>query len=67
VAERLSDAERQALGWLRDDGHDRFRLAHRRVRDGLVQRGLVVLIGSRFGTHYELTLRGLEALEAQPL
>jgi hypothetical protein len=62
VAEPLTDAERRALAWLRDDGHERFQAVDRWVRAGLVERGLVVLVGSRFGTHYEITLLGLEAL-----
>jgi len=64
MAEPLTDAERRALEWLRDDGHDRFQEVEPWVRDALVKRGLVVLVGSRFGTHYEITRRGLEVVEA---
>jgi hypothetical protein len=64
MAEPLTDAERQALGWLRDGEHDRFRAAAPRVRDGLVKRGLVLRSRSRGGERYVITNWGLEALGA---
>jgi hypothetical protein len=63
MAEALTDAERRTLERLRDDGHDGFRAADRWVRAGLVEWGLALLVGSHFGTHDEITLRGLEALD----
>jgi hypothetical protein len=62
--EPLTDAERQALEWLRDDEHDRFRAAAPWVRDGLVKRGLVLRAGARPSQRYVITNRGLEALGA---
>lgn len=61
--EPLTDAERRALEWLRDDGHDRFRAAHPRVRRGLVKRGLVLTVFSRFGERHGLTDRGRQSLD----
>ncbi len=62
--EPLTDAERQALEWLRDGEHDRFLIVDRWVRDGLVERGLALRIGSRLGSRYTITNRGLAALGA---
>jgi hypothetical protein len=62
--EPLTDAERQALGWLRSSEHDRFLTAAPWVRDGLVKRGLVLRAGARPAERYVITNRGLEALEA---
>jgi hypothetical protein len=64
MPEPLTDGERGALEWLRDDEHDRFRAARPWVRHGLVKRGLVLVVFAQFGEHYGITLRGLEALEA---
>ena len=62
--EPLTDAERQALGWLRAGERDRFRAADPWVRDGLVRRGLVLRAGSRPAERYVITNLGLEALDA---
>ena len=62
--EPLTDAERQALEWLRDGEHDQFRLVDRWVRDGLVERGLALPASTRTGPPYVITNRGLEALDA---
>ena len=67
MAEPLTDAERQALEWLRDDGHDRFQGVDRWVRAGLVERGLVLRIKSRIRERYGITNWGLEALDAPRL
>lgn len=63
MAEVLTDAERRALEWLRDDGHERFRGADRWTRDDLLGRGLVLVAGSRLGEQYGITNRGREALD----
>jgi len=62
--EPLTDAERQALGWLRVGERDRFWDADPWVRDGLVRRGLVLRAGSRPAERYVITNLGLEALDA---
>ena len=62
--EPLTDAEREALEWLRADQHDRFRAAGPWVRHGLVKRGLVLRVFSRLGERYGITNRGREALAA---
>ena len=63
VAEPLTDEERQALEWLRDDGHERFRRTDPWMRHGLVKRGLVLVVFSRFGEQYGITTRGRAALD----
>ncbi|HEY3036293.1 MAG TPA: hypothetical protein VGJ54_16755 [Streptosporangiaceae bacterium] len=64
MTEPLTDAERRALEWLRDDGHERFRGADPWVRADLLDRGLVLVAGSRLGERYGITARGREALGA---
>ena len=63
--EPLTEAEREALGWLRTGAQDRFRAAEPWVRDGLVKRGLVLRAGARPTERYVITDRGLEALDTR--
>jgi hypothetical protein len=63
MAEVLTGDERRALELLRDDGYDRFKGAEWWVRDDLLDRGLVLVAGSRTGEHYWITGRGREALD----
>ena len=61
MAEPLTDAEREALGWLRDQEHERFTGSQPWLRHVLVRRGLV---GVRDGAPptYRLSDRGRAAL-----
>jgi hypothetical protein len=64
MTEPLTDAERQALEWLRAGAHRPFRRVRRAVRDGLFRRGLVRVARPLSDERYGLTHRGLAALDA---
>jgi hypothetical protein len=65
---QLTDAERQALEWLRDED-ERFAGVDQRVKTDLVRRGLIwtalgQVAGQTVGASYRIAKRGTEALAA---